>query len=262
MSYVYKRGENYGGWIDTGGIYKQVPYVDNSGREPSGQTINVYQLQNDLSDRRFLLTNPGDAANRMFSRFHGGTLQLTKRMSNNWQMVASLVLSKSTGRIGSSLRSPTQRQEGYARNFGQNPNDVINTDGLLIEDHPVVAKTQFVYQLPKGFLLGLNYRYQTGRPWARQIRVSSVAGISTTINAEKLDGSRRVDDQSILDLRLQKDFHLGGEASLAIFADALNLTNEGANQGVASRRADQSSFGVPTVFIWPRRIMLGAKLHF
>ena len=126
----------------------------------------------------------------------------------------------------------------------------------------MVAKTQLVYQLPKGFLVGLNYRYQSGRPWARQIRVSSVARISTTINGEELDGSRRVDDQSILDLRLQKDFHLGGEASLALFADVLNLTNNGANQGIASRRADASAFGVPTVFIWPRRLMVGAKLHF
>ncbi len=262
LSYVYKRGENYGGWRDTGGIYAQVPYVDNSGREPSGDTITIYQLQNDPSERLFLLTNPSEEPNRMFSRFHGGTMQITKRMSNNWQMVASLVLSKSTGRIGSSLRSPTQRQEGYARNFGQNPNDFINTDELLIEDRPVVAKTQLVYQMPKGFLLGLNFRYQSGRPWARQVRVSSLAGISTTILAEKLDGSRRVDSQSIFDLRFQKDFKLHGEASLAIFADALNLLNDGANEGVASRRADQSSFGVPTVFIAPRRIMLGAKFHF
>ena len=262
VSYVFKRGENYGGWRDIGGRYAQVPYLDTGGREPSGQTIMIYQLQNDPSERLFLLTNPSEGSNRMFSRFHGTTIQVTKRMSNNWQLVGSLVLSKSTGRIGSSLRSPTQRQEGYARTFGQNPNDFINTDDLLVEDRPVVAKTQLVYQLPKGFLVGLNFRYQTGRPWARQVRVSSLARISTTILAERLDGHRRVDNQSVLDLRVQKDFKLGGAASLAVFADGLNLLNDGANEGVGSRRADSSAFGVPTVFIAPRRVIVGAKFHF
>ena len=231
-------------------------------REATGQDITVFQLQNDPSDRLFLLTNPDQDPTRMFSRFDGATLQLAKRMSHNWQMVTSLVVSKATGRIGSSLRSPTQRQEGYARDFGQNPNDYINSDELLIEDHPVVAKVQLVYQLPKGFLLGLNLRQQSGRPWARQVRVSSVTGLSTTILAEPLDGRRRVEDQTLLDLRLQKEFGLGGRANVAFLVDALNLLNDGANQGIGSRRADQSSFGQPTVFIRPRRVMLGAKLRF
>jgi hypothetical protein len=210
----------------------------------------------------FLLNNPDTDPQRMFSRFNGLTVQLTKRMSNNWQMVASVVLSKATGRIGSSLRSPSQRQEGYARDFGQNPNDFINTDDLLIEDHPLVLKTSLVYQLPKGFLVGLNLRHQSGRPWARQVRVSAVTGISTTILAEPLDGSRRVEDQTILDLRGQKEFKLSGRANIAVLIDALNLLNDGANEGIGSRRADSSSFGLPTVFIAPRRLMLGAKLRF
>jgi hypothetical protein len=262
INYVYKRGENPGGWLDIGGEYVPATYSDTTGAEPSGQDITVQRLVNSRSDRLFLLTNPNIAPARMFSRFNGVTVQLTKRMSHNWQMVTSVVVSKATGRIGSSDRSPTQRQEGYARSFGQNPNDFINTDELLVEDHPLVVKTQFVYQLPKGFLLGLNLRQQSGRPWARQVRVSGVTGFSTTILAEPLDGHRRVEDQTILDLRAQKEFGLGGRANIALLVDALNLLNDGANEGIGSRRADSSSFGLPTVFIAPRRIMLGAKLRF
>ncbi len=262
VNYVYKRGEHPGGWRDIGGEYVDAIYSDASGAEPSGQDITVKRLVNSKSDRLFLLTNPDTNPTRMFSRFNGVTIQLTKRMSHNWQMVTSVVVSKATGRIGSSLRSPSQRQEGYARDFGQNPNDFINTDDLLIEDHPLVVKSNLVYQLPKGFLLGLNFRQQTGRPWARQVRVSSVTGLSTTILAEPLDGHRRVQDQTILDLRAQKEFKLGGRANVAFLVDALNLFNDGANEGIGNRRADSSSFGLPTLFIAPRRIMLGAKLRF
>ena len=44
--------------------------------------------------------------------------------------------------------------------------------------------------------------------------------------------------------------------------DALNLLNDDANEGVASRRADASTYGYPTRFIFPRRLMLGAKIRF
>ena len=63
-------------------------------------------------------------------------------------------------------------------------------------------------------------------------------------------------------MRLQKEFKLSGEANVAVFADALNLFNDNANESVASRRADASTFGYPTRFIFPRRLMLGAKLRF
>ena len=40
--------------------------------------------------------------------------------------------------------------------------------GVSIGDRPISAKLQLVYQLPAGFLVGANYTYQQGRPWARQ----------------------------------------------------------------------------------------------
>jgi carboxypeptidase family protein len=258
LSYTYKKGENYGGWQDTGGQYAQVPFVDNVGTTGTGQVIQVYQLQNDVSDRRFLLTNPTN----LFTRNQSGIVQLNKRMSHNWQMVASAVWSKSTGRIVSSGTSPTTAQFAhFASNFGQNPNDFINTDGRLTGDRPFTGKVQFVYQLPKGFLVSANFLNQSGRPWGRQVRVSSVAGIPSTILAEQL-GDRRLATWNLLDMRFQKEFKLGGEANVAVFADALNLFNDNANESVLSRRADASTFGYPSRFIAPRRLMLGAKLRF
>ena len=65
-----------------------------------------------------------------------------------------------------------------------------------------------------------------------------------------------------LDVRVQKEFKLGGEASFEAFADVFNLFNEDANEGVISTLGTSSSFNVPAVFVLPRRVMLGAKIKF
>jgi outer membrane receptor protein involved in Fe transport len=260
VNYVHKRGERYGGWLDIGGSYTPVTYVDSEGVDATGGNITVQRRDSDAADSLYLLTNPG----QMFTRFDGVTVQLQKRMSDNWQATASFVWGKATGRLGSSLRSPIQEPEARARNFGQNPNDYVNTDGRLIGDRPFSAKLQLVYQLPAGFLVGANYNYQKGRPWARQaaLPLELTGGLSTTILAERIDGSRRVGSWNLLDIRVQKDFKLGQTARFALLADALNLFNNDANDGVGSRLGTSENFGTPTDFVLPRRLMLGAKLTF
>jgi hypothetical protein len=237
-----------------------VTYVDSEGVDATGASITVQRRDSDAADSLYLLTNP----EQMFTRFDGVTVQLQKRMSNNWQATASFVWGKATGRLGSSLRSPIQEPEARARNFGQNPNDYVNTDGRLIGDRPISAKLQLVYQLPAGFLVGANYNYQQGRPWARQAVLPSelTGGLSTTILAERIDGSRRVGSWSLLDLRVQKDFKLGSTARFALLADGMNVFNNDANDGIGSRVGTSDGFGVPTDFVLPRRLMLGAKLTF
>lgn len=229
-------------------------YVFDGSYDDTGPPQNA-----ELAERQFLLTTPSE----VFTKYDGLSVQLVKRMADHWQMTASLVLSKSTGRLGSSTLGPTDRQSALASSFGQNPNDYVNTDGRLIEDRPVVFKTQFVYELPKGFLVGLNFNHQSGRPYAVQAIASDEVGIpGTRVLAEKIDGSRRVSSSNVLDLRLQKDFKLSSKASLALFLDALNALNADASEGVGDRLGSSENFGLPTDFIFPRRLMVGAKLHF
>ena len=260
MNYVYKRGEQYGGWRDTTGLYSRVPYSDTEGSDATNQDITVSRLDSDPSASHFLLTNPGE----MFTRFSGLTIQLTKRMSHNWQAMASLVLSKATGRIAASLSGPASAAGAAAGNeFGSNPNDYLNTDGRLPTDRPVIGKLQLVYMFPKGFLVGANYTYQSGRPWARQVKLSQdLAGLPTNILAETITGDRRVSSQSVLDVRVQKEFMLTKEVGLAFFSDMLNLLNNDAYENIGSRLGTSDSYGLPTQFILPRRFLLGAKLKF
>ena len=123
VNYVYKRGERYGGNQDIGGEYVPDVYVDSEGVDATGATIPLQRYVG--GDRVFELTN----SDRMFSRFNGVTVQLVKRMADNWQMMSSFVWGRSTGRVGSSRP---------------------NTDGRLIADRPITFKTQLVYQLPAG----------------------------------------------------------------------------------------------------------------
>jgi hypothetical protein len=271
LTYVHKNGSLYGAFQDTTGQYAPVTVLDNQGSVGTGAPITVLNLTSDPAARNFVLTNPSG----MFSRYNAGSLQLTKRMSHNWQMIGSLVISKSTGRFTSSgpLCGPTDEQAAAVAvtatcttRFGQNPNDFVNTEGLLSGDRPVVGKIQFVYQLPAGFLVGLNFNHQQGRPWARQIVLPTQLTIPTTILAEPLNGSRRVADWNLLDMRLQKAFDLGKGAKFEVFADLLNLFNTSAYDGIQSRNSADAvpggAFGAPTAFVLPRRAMVGAKFTF
>ena len=241
-----------------GGQYATVGYVDDQGADASGRTIPVFQLQNDPADRLFLLTNPSE----MFSRYNGGTLILTKRMSHHWQAVASLVVSKSTGRLGSSTQGLKSEQNSRAGSFGQNPNDFINTDGRLVGDRPVLFKVQAVYEAPLGFHFGLNFVHQSGRPWSRLVRVGDEVGIPTTILAEPISGDVRAPDWNIFDLSAQKNFKLGPKAEVDLFAYLLNLTNSGIYEDVLDRVGTSDTYGLGTSFFPPRRVMLGVHFRF
>jgi hypothetical protein len=197
-------------------------------------------------------------------------------MANHWQGTFSLVLSKNEGRIGSSLSNPggptnTGSSGADASNstaglpgFGANPNDYVNSDGRIITDKPVIAKAQVVYNLPWGVMVGANLQHQSGRLWSRVLRVGGLGfGSSPFVLMEPNTGDRRVADWNLIDMRIEKAFKLDSRGTnAAIFGDILNLTNSDANESVGSRDARNTNFGLPTRFIAPRRLMIGAKIRF
>jgi outer membrane receptor protein involved in Fe transport len=268
VNYVHKRGGDYPAWTDVGGQYAQVPYVDNRGTDATGQTISVYKLLTPSAQSVFMMTNAvGPAGEPLFTTYNGVTMTATKRMSHRWQGTFSLVLSKSEGRLSSSTLGPRSGQSATSGTFGRfpnGPNDYVNTDGLLIADRPVVAKAQIIYGLPWDITLSANLQHQTGRPWARQIRVNGL-GFPTapTIYVEPLDGTRRVPNLNVVDMRVQKSFLFPNSTLRADFyVDALNLTNADATENVGSRLGTSTSFGLPTSYIFPRRAMLGMRFRF
>jgi len=263
VNYVHKYGADYGAWQDTTGVYGQVPYVDNVGIDATGQTVNVFRLLSNPADRVFLATNPDG----IYMRYNGVTIMGTKRMSHNWQGVVSLVLSKAEGRLGNSARfTPANSQSSLAQTFARDaagPNDFVNSDGLLIGDRPVVAKAQLVYRFPWGIMAAGNLQHQTGRFYTRAIRVAGLGfPAAPQINMEPNTGDRRVADINLIDVRVQKEFNLTGVLRFDVFLDALNLTNSDQFESVGSVLGTATTaFGVPTRFIPPRRLQVGAKIR-
>jgi hypothetical protein len=112
-----------------------------------------------------------------------------------------------------------------------------------------------------------NLQHQSGRPWARQVRITGTSFPSNpTVYMAPLDGSQRLPSLNLIDARLQKSFDLGagaGGARFDLFLDALNLTNTDTYENVLSRRGDQpTSYGVGSRFIYPLRLQLGARIKF
>jgi hypothetical protein len=194
------------------------------------------------------------------------TVTGTKRMSHRWQGTFSLVVSKSEGREPSSIlgaRSAQSTTPGLFGRFNNGPNDWINSEGLLIGDRPVIAKAQIVYGLPWNITASANVQHQTGRPWARQIRVSGLGFPSSpTIYMAPLDGSQRVPDLNIIDARVQKSWDFAHGLRGDVYLDLLNLTNSDATENVGSRLGTSSSYGLPTSYILPRRGMIGLRFRF
>ncbi len=259
VNYVYKRSERQTAFPDIGGTYRLVPFTS-----PAGVNISeVYQLTSGADSRLFQLRND----DRMFSRYNGVAFEVKKRMSNRWQANVGLTLSKSEGRLGSSSArsTPVSTQTSTAGIFGQNPNDFINSDGRLQSDRPVVLKAQFVYQMPWNVMTSFNFQSQSGKPVIEEARLSSgVTGIPGTNRAVAnfVDGDLRTDTWTTLDWRVEKTFTLGGTTELAAFGDFLNLFNSNANESVLDRRPGNVNYLVPSRFIAPRRLMIGAKIRF
>lgn len=257
VSGVYKKSENQSGWRDIGGTYSRVQ------RTAEGKTFDLLQLTSGNASRLFQLTNPtGDQS--LSSTYKGVHFQVNKRMSQRWQATVGVTLSKSEGTLGSSTarNSPTANANSTAGVFGQNPNDYVNADGLLIGDRPVIFKANVVWDMGWGLTLATNYGYQSGRPWGREVRFNGLVPGSTRVYFEPLSGDRRVDPLNQVDVRLEKAVSFGGGVEGAVFGDLLNVLNNDAAQSVLDRRSTVANFGVGSSFVLPRRLMLGAKFRF
>jgi hypothetical protein len=261
VNYVRKWGRDFPAWRDTVGTYVQVPIVDDQGKDPTGRTINVFRLTSDPGARKFELAN----SDQVFTNIHAVTANLTKRMTR-WYANAGVTYLRANGAVGGSPRSTSIQQRSALEfsQFGRNPNDFVNVAGRLNGDVGLQYKLQGVVRLPLGFQASANLDARKG---AHRLRVraipSSVAGQSgTTILLQPRGELGRLPSVTILDARLQKDFPLGRGARLSVFADALNLNNENAPQGVVSAAVTSSSYQFPTTFVVPRRFMLSAKFSF
>jgi hypothetical protein len=132
-----------------------------------------------------------------------------------------------------------------------------------------------MYILPwQELIISGNYSGVSGPPVTRQISRALAIGGAQTINLEPL-GSRRLDFQNRIDLRVGKIFKFANTRSLETTLDLDNLTNANWVWGVRSlspatsfldpssgQRNTLTQFLSPTQILPPRTVVLRAAFRF
>ena len=259
VAYVRKDGANFIGWTDVGGQYR-----DDTRPLPDGRTVPVFVLVNGTADRRFLLTNQENYS----LTYNGLVMAVEKRRSNGWQATGSYTLSRAYGLQSTSGSSAANAQAstvapppGSGVTFGRDPNNLSNARGRLPNDRPHAFRVLGSADVPRtGVVVAASLQYFSGKPWAATAQVQLPQNNQERILLEA-PGSRRLSSQTLLDVRLSRRIHIGGVGRIELLLDVLNLLNDTAGEGLATDNLFSVNFGQPTVFMDPRRAMIGVRVN-
>jgi hypothetical protein len=263
IAYVHKDGTNFIGWTDVGG-----QYLEQARLLPDGRSVPVFALDTPVtptSARRFLLTNPAGYS----LRYNGLVMAFEKRRSNGWQAFGSYTFSKAYGLLPSSGTTAAGAQVSTVSppqplTFGRDPNDLTNARGRLPNDRPHVIRTMGSVDIPRtGFVVAANFQYFSGKPWAATALVALPQTGNQPTQRVLLEprGSQRLSSQTLLDVRVSRMISLGRAGRIELLVDVLNALNDAAEETLATDNLFSPNFGQPTVFMDPRRAMVGLRLN-
>jgi len=257
IAYVHKDGDDFIGWTDIGGQYRESTRTLTDGR-----TVPVFELVNGNSSRLYQLTNPDG----YFLTYNGLVLAAEKRRANGWQMLGSYTFSKTYGlqaSSGSSAASPQVSTVSPPQplTFGRDPNDLTNARGRLPGDRPHMFRLAGSVDVPRtGVMVAASMQYFTGKPWTASALVQVPQNNQQRVLIEPR-GSHRMSSQSLLDVRISRAFNFAGMGRVELLVDVLNALNDSAEEGIATDNAFNQNFGRGTLFMDPRRAMIGARVN-
>ena len=181
----------------------------------------------------------------------------TKRQTGKWSLQGSFSQrwnkDQDAAYFGNNLR---------ARTTPSTPNDKINTDDGRYNFTMWTAKINGSYDAPFGIRVTPALRFQQGQPFGRTFLAGAANGINygtQRILAESIS-SRRQDNISIIDLRVEKFFRFSAGRRIGVFGDAYNITNSKAAQNITWNSG--SAFLRPVSIIGPTIMRIGLKLEY
>ena len=222
-----------------------------------------------LGKDTFFHTNCGNNVSvSCTQRYRAFELAITKRMSNRWQMQGSYVWSRLDGDIWLDYTNPNNLIDFVGKGATATSNNTTSPD------QPHAFKLLGSYQAPWGLNLGANFQALSGLPRDRNLSVAFAQG-TANIRVEPR-GTYRADKLSLLSLRADKSFRLGGGHRASFVAELHNALNSSAGQvgyGTVTRgnatqaafdaaRATVSYFGRVQEIVAPRVLKIGVKLDF
>lgn len=266
-TYIRRDAKNFINSVLTGAQWTQTAFTNNL----TGQPQTAYRWANRVSDQKFFITNVdyfaynGAPAANAYRRYDGAMFVLTRGFANRWQAQASYVYSKTKGTVTNGTFSGITSSQFHTPNLA-----LVNSDGLVGFDRKHEFKLFAGYQIPKlEIAANVYYRYLSGFPWTPFQRVSS-GTFNWTGSIDMLlepRGSRRTEDQQLIDLRLEKVFQIGSNR-LGLYLDAENLRNAGFQTAVQTRSPSSTISGtsVPlggvTAITAARQLTFGARWSF
>jgi hypothetical protein len=184
------------------------------------------------------------------SDFYTWELTGTKRYSRRWSLLASFaytwVREESNGYFGNTVRQ---------YNLGMTPNDLINTADGRHEFTTWQGKLHGTFEAPWSIKVTPILRHQSGQPYGRTFQFGFNYGTQAVL-AEPL-GTRRQDNVTLLDVRVEKVIRLPRSATLAGFLDIFNMTNANPEQNITW--SSGTSFLRPSNIVPPRLARFGVK---
>ena len=258
LAYFHKDGTDYIGWTDVGGRYSTETRT-----LPDGRSMPVSVLVNSTADRRFLVTNPDGYS----LTYDGLVVAAEKRLSSGWQAAGSYTWSKVEGLQSSSGTTPGGAQistiattDARTAVFGRDPNDLTNARGRMPNDRPHMFRVMSTVDVPRtGLMVAANLQYFSGKPWAASAQITLPQGDQRVQLEPRV--ARRLSSQSLLDLRLSRPISMGRGARIDLLIDVLNVLNDDAEEELAMDNLFSPNFGLPTVFMDPRRAMFSGRLN-
>jgi hypothetical protein len=205
-----------------------------------------------------------------FRKYRAVMFVLNKRFTNRWQAQASYVYSKVTGTVDN-----IGGQQVSTRQFATPNYALVNAEGRATNDRPHEFKLLGSYQIPKVEVSVNGYfRALSGRTYAPfQQFTNTELNMATAYRRPFLEplGSRRLDSNSLLDLRLEKTFSFQGDR-IGVYLDIENVTNSSVVTSVLTRvpGTDVTTqtgtvtlpFETPGALMTPRQVRIGARWSF
>jgi hypothetical protein len=191
-------------------------------------------------------------------------MAIEKRRSHGWQAFGSYTYSRTAGLLASSGETAAGAQASTiatpTRTFGRDPNDLTNAYGRLPNDRPHMLRVMGVVDVPRTRLvLAANLQHFSGKPWAATTQIDLPQG-DQRVQLETR-GTRRLEAQTLLDLRVSSTIPCGSLGRIEVLADVLNALNDTAAESIATDNIFSPAFGQPSLFMDPRRVMLGVRLN-
>jgi hypothetical protein len=168
---------------------------------------------------RYLLTNP-DGHDGSFV----GADMIGQVHAKQFFFILGGTAGRSEGLAANRGFGPLENDAGLLGEVFINPNALAHAQGRVFTERGYTIKTAITYQFPRETTVGITARYQDGQHFARLVILPDLNQGPEAVRAFR-NGRTRFSFTSNLDLRVKKDFTVGGRRVTAIL-DAFNVFNE------------------------------------